>query len=213
MSPRKNITAAELDAKLAADPEFQERKKLRDAEFRLREERLSAAERPIVEALHNAGFEVASVWDFISDIRDPRPTPAAAARVMLQHLRLPYPDKIKEGIGRALAVTEPHDGWKILVEEFESNPDRTAGGSKFGVALALAAAADLKVIDDIVRLVRDKRQGEARVPLLWALKLMNEAKSRVVLRELTSDPEIGLEARRTLKRKTGYPVPRKNESR
>lgn len=203
-------TAAEIEAELAADPVFQEQKRQRDAQFLAQRRARREAEQPIVLELKAAGYAVETVWDFVSD---ERPTPAVVARILLRHLPLSYPDRIKEGIGRALAITEAHDGWDVLREEFENNPEQRPIGAKFGVGLALAAAADVHVIDEVIRIVRDKRHGDSRRPLLWALKLMSDPEARSVLRELQSDPTLGPEARRTLRRKTGFPVPPKKRGR
>ena len=207
MPPRKVLTAAELQAELASDPEFQERKRKRDAELRARQEYYEESERPIVDELRRSGFNVASVWDFVND---KRPTPALAAQILLDHLPLQYPDRVKEGIGRALAVSQPHEGWKTLLRAFEQNPDQSTLGSKFALGLALAAATNRIVLDDVVRLVRDPVHGEARLPLLWALKRLGDSQGLDVLREQATDPLIGREARRVLRSKSASPTESRN---
>jgi len=68
--------------------------------------------------LREVGLDVKSVWDLIN-------APARyeqAIPVLLQHLRLPYSDRIREGIARALAVPDARHAWPTLVAEFKNAP-------------------------------------------------------------------------------------------
>src|SRR5262252_3641971 len=108
-SRRKRITAEALLKQLHADPEWVA---AREQEDRIRAERaaqLRAAEAPVILALRDVGVEVDSVWDLVNTSR---PYPEAIA-VLVDQVRKPYPDKVSEGIGRALAVPEARDYWQV----------------------------------------------------------------------------------------------------
>ena len=208
---KRGITAAELQAQLAADPVFQEQKRIREEGLRRKEELLDLAERPIIQDMHAEGFDVRSVWDFVND---KRPTPARAAEIMLKHLPGSFPDVIKEGIGRSLACTEPHDGWDILLHEYEREIDGSFGAQekKFGIAMGLAAAADLANGDVIARLARNETHGSSRMPLLWYFERWPHPAGTEIMQELALDPELGKEARRILRKLSKGTTPRKGKS-
>src|SRR4051812_25341911 len=100
MSKRKAKTAAEAMAEFEKDPDYLERRSQREKEFQRKEEEYSRAEVPLVRDLRAAGFQLSSVWDLVNT-RAPYP---ALVPVLLSHLDRPYPERIREGIARALAV-------------------------------------------------------------------------------------------------------------
>src|SRR5262245_6515187 len=97
---RKSITAAELTAQLEADPVFQAAQKQRNRERAARSLPLRLAEEPIVEDLRAHGIRVSSVWDLVNTDDDYQ----AAVPVLLKHLPRNYPEPVREGIARALAI-------------------------------------------------------------------------------------------------------------
>ncbi len=104
MAPRslmtKKISAAELVAKLNADPEYVA-KRAREENARLqRESEYRLAEAPVIEDLRQAGIAVQSVWDLVNDSR----AYTNALPILLAHLPQLYPSVVREGIARALAV-------------------------------------------------------------------------------------------------------------
>ena len=66
MSKRKPISAGDLLARLANDPEYQERVRQRDEKIRIEGERLARAEAPLVEEMRATGADINSVWDLIN---------------------------------------------------------------------------------------------------------------------------------------------------
>ena len=134
----KKITAAELMAKLNADPEFVG-KRAREEEDRLeREAEYCLAEAPLVDELRAAGYRVSSAWDLVNT-PDSYPT---AVPILLAHLPRPYPAAVREGIARALAVREASCGWEVLTRLYRDEHEvRTTDG-----AVAIAAAANDELI-------------------------------------------------------------------
>src|SRR5262245_35115759 len=101
MSPRRATkTAAELMAELQADQGFVDARAKREEELRAREAAWRAAEAPLVAELRAAGETVDSVWDLVNTTAGYD----AALPLLLAHLERGYPDRVREGIARALAV-------------------------------------------------------------------------------------------------------------
>lgn len=186
MSKRTPKTAAELMAELQADRGFTAERDHRAAELERREAAWREAETPLVGELGAAGVAVTSVWDLVNTAA---PYPAAVP-ILLDHLERPYPDRVREGIARALAVPEATSGAAALVALYRREPAET--DAKQGLAVALAQTASE---DELAALAAAPEHGTSRMLLLGGLR-----RSREALEALTRDREIGAEARRLLKR-------------
>lgn len=191
LKPR--TTAAELMAQLNADPEFVAALAREDDELRRLEQEHAVAEAPLVGALRAAGFAVESAWDFVQ-AAEPYPD---AVPILLEHLQRPYPDRVREGIARALAVPEARPAWHLLVRLYR---DETLPDTKSGLAVALSAIADDAVLDELITLIRDGRHGETRILLLGALERSKDRRARAALMALGTDPELVLEIQDILRR-------------
>ena len=169
---RKRITAGELMAKLNADPQFVAAREREDAERQQRKASHRIAEAPLVEELRAAGFDVESAWDLVNT---PGSYPTAVP-ILLAHLPRPYPPPVREGIARALAVPETKAaGWTLVTRMFQEEPAERA---KDGLAVAISASADDDVIDDVIALARDRRNGPSRLLLLRALERSTVPRAR-----------------------------------
>lgn len=191
---KKKITAAELMAKLNADPEFVAMR-ARKEEMRLeREAEYRRAEAPLVDELRAAGFEVQSAWDLVN-------TPGSypkAVPILLAHLPRPYPAAVREGIARALAVREAKDpGWNLLIRLYIDEPEERV---RSGLAAAIAAAADDEAIGDVIALARETRHGSSRLLLLSALERSEDPRARAALMDLGTDPDLTKEIQVILQR-------------
>lgn len=190
---KKKITAAELMARLNADPEFvatrareEEDRLKREAEYRL-------AEAPLVDELRAAGFQVQSAWDLVN-------TPGSypkAVPILLAHLPRPYPPAVREGIARALAVRDASCGWEVLTRLYRDEHEVRA---KDGLAVAIAAAANDHLIGDVIAHARDKNLGPSRVLLLGALESSADPRARAALMDLGPDPDLTEEIQVILRR-------------
>ena len=138
---------------------------------------------------------MASVWDLVNSTT---PYPRAVP-VLLEHLGRSYSDKVMEGIARALAVPEARAGWQQLVAEFEKRSEQDTLGVKWALACALSAAGHDGVLDDVINLLREKRHGQNRLPLLEVLARSKTTSARTALDEMTSEAELAKEATRLLK--------------
>jgi hypothetical protein len=190
---KKKITAAELMAKLNADPEFVAKRARQEEERLKREAEYRRAEAPLVEELRAAGLQVQSAWDLVN-------TPGSyleALPILLAHLPRPYPAPVREGIARALAVREASCGWAVLTRLYR---DEIEVRAKDGLAVAIAAAANDELIGDVIALARDKPQGPSRVLLLGALERSTDPRARAALMELGTDPDLTKEIQVILRR-------------
>ncbi len=191
----RKMTAAELMAKLDADPGFVERRALLDEEHQKREEELATAEAPLVEALLEAGARVTSVWALVPGYSSVTPKPAPFPEVLpllLDHLSGSYPEPIREGIARALGAPEAKFAWPDLIQLFKVEQSKRV---KDGLAAAIAAVADSEVISDVISLVSDTTQGSSRVLLLDALRRSKDPRAYDALQSLAADPELEEEIR------------------
>ena len=193
---RGAVTAEELLRELEADPQFTRRQAEQEAERREVERKLREAEAPLIDDLARAGFAVDSAWDLVNR-SEPYPE---ALPILLRHLQLPYPDRVREGIARALAVRgDAAFAWETLVELYQDEPPET--DAKDGLAVALAAGATTAVLDDLVELVADPRHGQSRILLIKGISRSRSDKAHEALARLAHDPVVGTEVQRLLKRR------------
>jgi hypothetical protein len=192
MSQRK-VTAAELMAKLNAEPEFVAARQKAEAERQQREAEWRAAETPLLEDLRDAGHDLHSVWDLVNT---PGSYPAAVP-ILLNHVDRSYPAAVREGIARALAVPDAKIGWDLLVRLYREEQEPRV---KDGLAAAISAIADDALIHDLISLARDRQQGPSRVLLLSALGRSTDAQARASLMDLQHDDELKKEAELILRK-------------
>ena len=189
---KKQQTAAEFLAELAADKEYVEMRRAKDEALMKHRAELASAEVPLVEALRLVGLAVSSVWDLVNTAKSyPEAIP-----VLFEHLHKPYPERIVEGILRALAVPESRPRWKELLAVFEAAPAQQTGGLRWAAGCALGAAADDGVVAEVIRIVGDARYGFDRAALLPALARSKDAKAQMLLQELRDDPILGKEVKK-----------------
>ena len=190
---KKRVTAAELLAKLNANPQFvAERAREKEERERLAAE-WALAEAPLIEELRAVGVHVGSVWDLVNT-RDSYPK---AVPILLASLHRAYPAPVREGIARALAVPEAKLHWEMLKRLYRDEP---GGRVKDGLAVAVAATADDDVIGDVITLLRDTHLGPSRLLLLSALERSADPRARSTLMELGTDPELSREIQVILRR-------------
>jgi hypothetical protein len=178
------VTAAELTARLQADPEFVAKQQERERALAERVARNRAEQAPIVAELLKAGVQLHDLWDLI-----PRSAPyPTAIPILLKHLQLPYSDVTRETLARSLAVPDARFAWHTLVAEYIKAP-MVRLGAKDGLAVALAATATDSVMDELIALAKDRSHGSSRLLLLRALRKSKTAAAKQAIEELASDPE------------------------
>jgi hypothetical protein len=190
---KKRVTAAELLEHLKADPEYIAARE-RETEARDKvEAELREAEQPLIGALSEVGVDVGSVWDLVN-----RASPySEALPVLVSHLLQPYPDAIREGIARALAVPAARFVWNSLLDAYLCENSQRV---KDGLATAIAATADDQNMNEVMELLRDTRHGASRLLLLPAIARSKSPHARDLLEDLSEDPVLKKEVRATLRR-------------
>lgn len=194
--PKDTKTAAELMAELNADPQYIARKREEEEKRHRQTDRWREEQRPLLDDLRAIGVRVDSVWDLVNSSA----SYPLAVPVLLDHLRRSYSDRIREGMARALAVPEARSGWEPLVDIFIRERDCSAHGPKWALACALGAAADDTVFSDVAALLRDKRHGQNRVPLLDVLARSSLPEARSLLIQLRGDEGLSQDVDQILNR-------------
>ena len=151
---------------------------------------------PLLAVLRSAGVELSSIWDLVNTKTAPPPN---TVPILLDHLSRDYPDRVREGIARALAIPQARIGWTQLVDHFQKDSDRSGLGAKFAIASALATIADESVMGDLIRLAVDPRHGQNRIPFVRALARASAPRARKALQQLALDADTSAEVKRTLK--------------
>lgn len=187
-------TAAELIAKLETDKDYQRKQAISDAELWERATLWRGAEQPIVAGLSAVNVHVESVWDLV---KTAKPYPAALP-VLVEHLEHgDYPQRVLEGVARALAVKPANVYWNRLRKLYVQAAGRDLTE---GLAVALAAAADAKNLDDLLALLGDESRGETRIHFIRPILKLGGVRGRRVVEDLQSDPIFGKEATALLSR-------------
>jgi len=176
-------------AELQANPEYVAARERREAESKQRDAEYRKAEVPLLDALSQVGLSVKSVWELVNTSA---PYPAAVP-ILLDHFERPYPDGIREGIGRALGVRAATPSWARLIELYRKESE---GRAKDGIAVAIGAiagAAGPQALEDVMAILRDRSNGDSRLFVLQALKYINSPLVESSLRELGHDTFLARE--------------------
>jgi hypothetical protein len=192
MTKPKRMTAAELMAQLEQDPAWVEQRRLREEKRRLEEEAYARAEAPVVQELRGAGAQISSIWDLVNT----KASYPELLPILVNHLQRPYPDAVREGIARALALPEARFAWHLLVRLYRQEPE---GQVKHALALAVGNSAGAQELEELIRLARDPQLGESRLLLLGGLERSGDPRAYRALDELATDPDLKQEIKSMLR--------------
>lgn len=202
------VTTSELVRRLAADPKSVAARVKEDALRAQRLERIRRAGQPIVDDLATAGFPNTTEWDLAGCTgRYDSAIPA-----LLKHLRLNYPDRIREGLARALARPWARaEAWAYVLALYQAEPNHLAGGPldavgstkgpKEGMAEALSAMATPDDLDQLIALFTDAKNGATRLFFIAHLTRSRSQKALEALVRMRNDPELSAEIEKRLERK------------
>lgn len=197
--PKGLITATELarlkEEMLRSDPEYRAKVEAAEAERQERARRLREAEQAIVADLRAAGVPVDSVWDLVNTSKPY----LDALPVLMEHLeRGGYPVRVMESLGRALAVKPSVASWERLKARWLNARD---AGEEDGAAVALAACATKKQLDDLIEFLAVEERGQSRIYFLRPILKVGGDRGREVVDALRGDPVFDKEATALLKRR------------
>lgn len=198
---RRGMTLAEHEALLKAEGRYDAMvaaHRKRDEELQRREEEFARAEAPLLDDLRKAGVHVTSAWDLVNSEN----TYDHVLPILLGHLARPYPDAVREGIARALAVPAAQFAWPVLVDLYKKEQGRQ---TKDGLAVAIANTVNSETIDELIGLAKDTVHGSSRLLLLSGLKRSRLERARQALVELEDDPDLTTEVRVILRRRRQSP--------
>lgn len=167
----------------------------RNLEAEERAIRIRAEQQPILKELADIGYKVESLWDLM----DSEKKYTKAIPILLKHLLLPYFDRTRDQLARALAVKEARPAWPVLVEQYRKTPigkglaapgdtRELPLGAKSGLACALSVTVDESTMPTLISLIKDPVHGDGRILLLSALKKSKSEEAKAVLLELADDP-------------------------
>jgi Zn-dependent M32 family carboxypeptidase len=194
MSRRKPKSADEFMRELEADPDHQAAQAKQESELAEQDERYAEAEAPLVQALAEVGVEVESVWDLVNT----RDDYSEAIPVLEEHLKDDsYPDRIREGIARALSFRKAAPAWPTIVDLYRSTTD--SFDLQQGLAVAMAGTVTDETVDELVAEAGREEHGESRLLLLLGLKRLKSAAAKEALESFVDDPDLGGNATKQLK--------------
>lgn len=198
------MTAAELMAELANDPDYQRRRR----EF---EEGLAARlaeDEPEWEILRTelaaAGVDPTDAGRFVNDTTYFRPSvfdERAAMPVLLEVLpRLSRPHVIGAVAAHLARPWARPIAFRPLADAFVRCV-RSGNPGCADLADRAATTADNSVLDEVLELANDASLGSARSPLVYSLwRYRQSERAMSALEALTQDPDVGDAAQRALRR-------------
>ena len=186
----KPMTAAELMAKLKADPEWVAADLTRREKRAREKRRLTEEQAPLLRDLARIGYDVSSVWDLVNST-EPYPE---AIPVLMRYLReqVHWDRWTRAGIARALTVKEARELLPDLIEAFRQESDSSLNGPKWCLGNAIEFLYDDKYVGTIAQLILDPSHGEARQRLVLALKKSKSGTAERALRRIASEPSLAV---------------------
>ncbi len=195
------MSASDFLQQLADDPEFQAAKAEQDRQMAEKVAVWRRAEAPLAAELRDAGYQVDTAWDLVNTAV---PYPDALP-ILVRHLGCDYPDRVREGIARALAVRPAAPWWDDIARCYR---EATEHDAKHGLAVALSVAVTRETLPALIDLIDDPDNGDSRILLLRGLKRVKDPRGLEKLEALTTDPALGKQAKLLLPKKRS---PRQNQ--
>lgn len=197
---RGPISADELMAQLAADPERRAAEAELDRANAERYERIKASEAPLLKDLAKVGVVIDEVFDLVNT-SEPYP---AALPVLLEHLKSwDYPAVPLEGMARALVTPDSGFAYRDLIELYERHHEFE--NVRDGLALAIARAASRDDEAEVESLMRDEAMGGSRLFLLGFFERVHQRRDRERLKQVylesVGDDVLDTEVRYQLKKR------------
>lgn len=192
-SKQESNSASAVIARLAADPEFQEAERAREAEHERRILQQQLEEQPLRDELAQVGVKTSGCWELLSA----GPIPAIAVPILLTHLARPYSDPVRSGIARCVEAGQGSEHWPRIVEAYRSMDAETFSSTKDALACAVARGVKGKPARRavVLELLRDERLGGSRILLLDVFARGRKPELRAVLEEFVDDPVLGEQTR------------------
>lgn len=125
-------------------------------------EQIKKEDEAVSSALKKVGVEVKSVYDLVNSTRNY----SEAIPVLIEYVQKVQTPQILEGVVRALTVKEARGiASKPLIkffEEYETMGDSAKELTKWTIGNALEVISDQTILEDLIRLAKDKKHGMSR---------------------------------------------------
>lgn len=162
---RGEKTADDLMADLEDDPAWVARRDAREAEQQAKEEQSIAEQALLLADLRKIGRRVRWIWDLVNTTENY----VEAIPVLIDHLRRPYNEGIREGIARALAVREARGvAGKVIVDTLREKG--LHGPLRWALANTLTIVADRTNVEGIKSVLATEADKDVASRLTRALK-------------------------------------------
>lgn len=153
-------------------------------------------EQPILAELRELGLEV----ELIQDVYHQRVDYKRAIPLLVSWIPRVHDATVKEMLVRAVGDPAARGiAGPILVEAFEV-ADGEWHGLRWTIGNAIEAVADPSLLDDMIRLARDKEHGRAREMIVMGLGRIRRPEAVRALIGLLDDPEVDGHAVKALAR-------------
>ena len=188
------ITAAELMAKLRADPQWVAADKERARIHAERAEASRLEQKPLLDDLAAIGVSVDRVDRLLSMINPDE----GIYPILLDHLGRSYSPMLLEWIGRSFGRKSARPLiWDTLVSMLTSHA--IEGPAAEGVMAAISDMASPSDLDTLIDLVTDQSLGIGRIYLVRNLMRSKKPEARATLQRLQNDPDLHVEITARLK--------------
>lgn len=185
--PRKqSLTAADLMAELAKDPEYQQKIREKEQQRKNLAKLLEEDESGLVAECNAVGVRIESVWDLVNTTS----SYTAAIPILLKHLEKEHHLRTQEGIIRALTTPESQGNAGIFIRMFLIESD-SESQMKWLIGAAIAESAVGSDANKIIELANDESHGKGREFLPLGLMHAAKDKALLALNSWKNDPVLG----------------------
>ncbi len=195
MSKRAGMTAGEMLAQQAANPEYQAMRAERDRELATFAERRKQEQQPLLKDLAMAGVAV----DWVGEILSIQVPDQRIYFVLLDHITKPYNPWLLEWIGRAIGSKSARlIVWDRPIKLLKT--DALQASAVTGVMIAISEMAQPSDLDTLIDLISDPSLGPSRIFLVGNLTRSKKPEARSALLRNQADPDLTKEITARLSR-------------
>lgn len=189
------MTAGELLARQAADPQYQAMRHARDRELAELAEQRSREQMPLLKQL--AAVDV--VVDWVGRLLEMPNPDERIYPVLLDHLRRPYSPWLLEWIGRAFGRKSARPiVWDTLIGLIKTQA--LGGRAAEGVMVAISDMARPDDLGTLIDLLSDPSLGPSRIFLVGNLMRSKRQEAKIALLRNQLDPDLNQEITARLSR-------------
>lgn len=151
---KRGITAAELMAKLEADPSFQRHSAERDKRFRMRESEHKKILAPVIASLNAIGLQGETI-EAIAEKNAPFSSSAVA--ILISYIQSINEERVLESLVRALCVAEMRFDGRTLADRFDQTSDESL---KWAIANTIALTRPHSIEEWLAQKLRHRYWGK-----------------------------------------------------